>query len=250
MKDKIKQLTNTKQFHICMVFTMIVIILFIAGVISLKYNVEGENTPPFNISKISIISETDGVDVEGAQEKWNLEVSQNNDIYVYIKKNEKYKYTETISNITLNNFNILQAPKIGNLKLIKPDANVESVIFKNSAENETDSIIYNGDMDSSIKEMKISNQGGLVVFRYAIKDIGNYISNNDEQINHNELLKKLSVNNEDLKFKVSFDMNICLNSNKNYKTTINIDLPIGNVVEDGIQSQENIDLKSIIFKRM
>ena len=250
MKEKIKQLTNTKQFHICMVFTIIVIILFIAGVISLKYNVEGENTPPFNISKISIISGTDGTDIEGAQEKWNLEVSQNNDIYVYIKKNEKYKYTETISNITLNNFNIIQAPKIGNLKLIKPDANVESVIFKNSAENETDSIIYNGDMDSSIKEMKISNQGGLVVFRYAIKDIGNYISNDDEQINHNELLKKLSVNNDDLKFKVSFDVNIYLNSNKNYKTTITLDLPIGNVVEDGIQSQENIDLKSVVFKRM
>ena len=95
MKEKIKQLTNTKQFHICMVFTIIVIILFIAGVISLKYNVEGENTPPFNISKISIISGTDGTDIEGAQEKWNLEVSQNNDIYVYIGsciKTESYVY--------------------------------------------------------------------------------------------------------------------------------------------------------------
>ena len=60
--------------------------------------------------------------------------------------------------------------------------------------NEVDNIEYIGDMDSSIKEMKISNQGGLVVFRYAINNLGNYISNDDEQINHSELLKKLNVN--------------------------------------------------------
>ena len=168
---------------------------------------------------------------------------------MYIKKNEDYKYTETIADIKLENFNIIQSPKVGQLKLLKPDADAENVIFRNSSENETQSIIYQGDIESNIKLMKISNQGGLVIFRYAISELGNYISNDDEQINHNELLKKLSINNDDLKFKVLFDIIINLDSNKSYKANMSLELPVGNVVDDGIQSQENTDFKNVIFKR-
>ena len=250
MKEKIKLVMNTRQFHMCVVATIIIFILFVVGVVSLKYNVEGEGNPPFSLSKISIISNIEGTDVEDSQNKWNLKANQNNDIYLYIKKNENYKYTETISSVLLNNFKVEEQPKIGNLQLFKPDSNLDSVIFKNNDDNKADSIEYTGDTDSSIKEMKISNQGGLVVFRYAVSDIGNYISNDDEQINHSELLKKLSVNNEDLKFKISFDITINLDSKKSYKANMSLDLPIGNVVDDGMQSTENNDLDSIIFKRI
>ena len=250
MKEKIKQITNTKQFHISMVALIVVAIIFVAGVTALKYNVEGESKPPFNISKMSVISNVDGTDVEDTENKWNLKVNQNNDIYVYIKKNEEYKYTETISSVILNNFSITQSPKVGKLKLLKPDSNLDTVIFKNTAGNEVESIEYKGDMDSSIKDMKIANQGGLVVFRYVIEDLGNYTSNEDGEINHNELLKKLAINNDDLKFNVSFDININLDSNKSYKANVNLELPIGNVVDDGIQSKENTDSENIVFKRM
>lgn len=250
MKEKIKLVMNTRQFHMCVVATIIIFILFVVGVISLKYNVEGEGNPPFSLSKISIISNIEGTDVEDSQNKWNLKANQNNDIYLYIKKNENYKYTETISSVLLNNFKVEEQPKVGNLQLFKPDSNLNSVIFKNNDDNKADSIEYTGDTDSSIKEMKISNQGGLVVFRYAVSDIGNYISNDDGQINHSELLKKLSVNNDDLKFKISFDITINLDSKKSYKANMSLDLPIGNVVDDGMQSTENNDLDSIIFKRI
>ena len=250
MKEKIKQITNTKQFHMSMVAIIVVAIIFVASVTALKYNVEGESKPPFNISKMSIISNVDGTDVEDAENKWNLKVNQNNDIYLYIKKNEEYKYTETISSVVINNFNIVKSPSVGQLKLFKPDVDVENVIFISSSENETNSIEYEGDINSNIKNMKISNQGGIVVFRYAITGIGNYISNDDGEINHNELLKKLSVNYDDLKFEVSFDININLDSNKSYKANVNLELPIGNVVDDGIQSKENTDSENIVFKRM
>ena len=98
--------------------------------------------------------------------------------------------------------------------------------------------------------MKISNQGGLVVFRYAINNLGNYISNDDEQINHSELLKKLNVNNDDLKFKVSFDIYITLNGGKVYKSNIDLELPVNDVVNQGIQSMEYTNLENIVFKRM
>lgn len=250
MKEKIKLVMNTRQFHMCVVATIIIFILFVVGVVSLKYNVEGEGNPPFSLSKISIISNIEGTDVEDSQNKWNIKADQNNDIYLYIKKNENYKYIETISSVLLNNFKVEEQPKIGNLQLFKPDSNLDSVIFKNNDDNKADSIEYTGDTDSSIKEMKISNQGGLIVFRYAVSDIGNYISNDDEQINHSELLKKLSVNNDDLKFKISFDITINLDSKKSYKANMSLDLPIGNVVDDGMQSTENNDLDSIVFKRI
>ena len=231
----------------CMVMSIILLIIFVVALISLKYNVEGEGNPPFALSKISIISNVEGTDANDEQNKWNLAVNQNNDIYLYIKKNSDYKYTETISSVVLDNFKINQEPKVGKIKLLKPD--IDSVIFKNSSENEVDRIEYKGDIDSSIKEMKISNQGGLVVFRYAIEDIGNYTSNDDEQINHNDLLKKLAINNDDIKFSVSFDIIVNLDSKKSYKASMNLDLPTGNVVDNGMQSTENTDLKDIIFKR-
>ena len=250
MKEKIKQIANTKQFHIIMVLFIIFAILFVVGVISLKYNVEGEGNLPFYISKMSIISNVEGIDIDDETNKWNLSVNQNNDIYLYIKRNENYKDTEIIENVRLDNFNIEQSPKIGEVKLLKADSNVESVIFKNTAENETSKIEYTGSMDSSIKEMKISNQGGLVVFRYAISNIGNYISNDDEEINHSELLKKLNINNEDLKLKASFDIYITLNSGKTYKSNIQLELPINDVVNDGTQSMEYTNLENIVFKRI
>lgn len=249
MKDKIKQFMNTRQFHICMVAFIMIFILFVVGIVSLKYNIEGEINLPFDLSKISVISSVEGIDVEDSTNKWNLQVNQNNDIYLYIKKNDNYKDTETIKSIVLDNFSVQQNSKIGEIKLLKPDSELESVIFKNISINEVDKIEYIGDMESSIKDLKISNQGGLVVFRYAINNIGNYISNEDEEINHSELLRKMSINNDDLKFKISFDISINLNSEKTYKSNINLELPIGDVVNENTQSKEYTDLKDIVFKR-
>lgn len=226
------------------------VILFVVGVISLRYSVEGEGNMPFYLSKISVISTVEGTDMDDNINKWNLTVNQNNDIYLYIKRNENYKDTEIIESIKLDNFNIERNSKIGEIKLFKPDSTIEGTIFKNVSENEVDSIEFLGSSDSSIKELKISNQGGLVIFRYAVNNIGSYISNDDEEINHSELLKRLAVNNEDLKFKVSFDIYINLNSGKSYKSNINLDFPINNVVEDGTQSMEYNNLEDIVFKRI
>lgn len=249
MKEKLKQFANTRQFHVCLVAIIVISILFVAGVVSLKYNVEGETNLPFKLSKISIISTVEGTDVDDDTNKWNLSVNQNNDVYLYIEKNDNYKNSEIIDSIKLDNFEIEKSPNIGKLRLLRPDSNLDSVIFKNIEENEVDNIEFLGSMQSSIKEMKISNQGGLVIFRYAISDIGNYISNDDEEINHSELLKKLKINNDDLKFIVSFDININLNSKKTYKSTVKLDFPINDVINDGTQNKEITDLENIVFKR-
>ena len=93
-----------KLFHICMFISIIVIIFFIVGIIILKYHVEGEKDMPFEISNIKIISSVEGIDQENKQEKWNISINQNNDIYIYVEKNQDYKDTEVIENIILDNF--------------------------------------------------------------------------------------------------------------------------------------------------
>lgn len=249
--DKIKKIINVKNFNMYMLVFIIFVILLIAIIVSFRYNVKGEINIPFYLSKLSVISSIEGINnSEDNTNKWNIKVNQNNDIYLYIKKNDNYEQTEIIENIKLENFNIQQNSKIGEIKLLKPDSNSDSVIFKNTTENEVNSIEYIGDMESSFKNMKISNQGGIVVFRYAINNVGNYVSNDDVEINHYDLLKKLNINNDDLKVKASFDICINLNSGKSYKAPVNFELPVDDVVNNGVQSKEFTELENIVFKRL
>ena len=88
MKEKLKELTNNKFFHIIVLVVIVMILLFIVGIVVLKYNVEGETNMPFHLSKISIISSSEGKDKESTDSKWAFDLYQSNDIYIYIDKNE------------------------------------------------------------------------------------------------------------------------------------------------------------------
>ena len=104
-------------------------------------------------------------------------------------------------------------------------------------------------MESNLKQLKISNQGGIVAFRCSIEKLAEYKSN-EEEISHQELLKKAGVNQEDLKVKLTFDLMITLEGGTQYKSTIHLDFPVGNVIEEGTTSKEITELKDFIFKRI
>ena len=248
MIDKLKDLTKTKSFHICMIMVIIVAILFIVGMLVLRYSVEGETNMPFELSKIAIISSQEGIDDGQTDTRWSFNVHQANDIYLYIDKNENYDKTEVIQSINVDNIQV-EADNTENIKLYKPDAQEEKVIFKYKDEDIVENIEYTGDMESDLKNLKISNQGGIVAFRCSNNDVANYKSN-DEEINHNELLKKCNITNEDLQIKLSFHLTIKLESGKEYQAEIKLELPTGNVVENGNASTEITDLDNIIFKRI
>ena len=84
MLDKIKRFTKTKMFHLCMVIVIIAVILFAVGIIALRYAVEGETNMPFELSKITVISSSEGKDKVVEASKWAFDINQNNDIYLYI----------------------------------------------------------------------------------------------------------------------------------------------------------------------
>ena len=249
MINNIKKIIDRKEFHIAIIGTIIVIIVFVAILIMLKYNEEGEKNLPFEISKISIVSSVEGIDNEDAENKWNLSVNQNNDIYLYIDKNSLYKNTAVLEKITLENFSVKEKAPIGIKELYKADSNAENVIFKNSDENKVEKLEYICDEKTDIKQSKISNQGGILVFRYSNKNVGQYISNEDDEINHNELLKKINVNQEELSFSINFDILMTLQGGTSYRANLNIDLPLDNITNLGMQSKEITDLGELVFKR-
>ncbi len=249
MKDILKRLVKKKYFHLCVILIMIVALFFILGLVILKYNVEGETNMPFDLSKISIISSTEGMDIDSGENKWAFDVNQNNDIYIYIEKNDEYTRDEAIKSINITNININKNIEKGEKVIYKPEIAPERPMFVNVIENETDSIEYLGAMNTNIKNMQISNQGGIVAFRYANDKVAQYISNDDE-VNHNNLLKNTGITQEDLKAQLNFDIIIKLESSKKYLANISLDVPIDNVVEQGTTSFEKTDLDNFIFKRI
>lgn len=248
MLEKIKRITETKAFHICMFIVMITVILFVVGMLVLRYNVEGETNMPFKISKIAIISSQEGIDDGQTDTRWSFDVHQANDIYIYLDKNDQYDKTEIIKSVDLDNFNV-EAKNKENIKIYKPDAEEEKVIFKYKDENIVENLEYVGDIESDLKDLKISNQGGIIAFRCSNNNIAKYKSD-EEEIDHNELLKKANVNNNDLKLVLTFNFTVKLESGKEYQAEIKTDLPTGDVIKDGSTSKEITDLKDIIFKRI
>ena len=206
------------------------------GIYILKYEVQGETNIPFEITKIAIAQSVNGIENEGHQEKWNFNVSENNDIYIYLEK-------------TINNIKINKTDSIGETKIYKPVED-EKVMFKNTNENETEEIVYTGEMESNIKQQKISNQGGIIAFRYAINNLSNYISNENEEVDYGKLLQLTNIKEENIKTTISFDFMITLTTNRKYQTNIQIDIPAKEVIEKGVAGIELTEFNNLIFKRI
>lgn len=243
------QKLSKRTLNICIVFVIIVMIIFISIMFILNYNEHGETDMPFKVSKISIISTTDGQDLENQDFRWALDIFQNNDINIYIEKNTKHQKQETIKYVKLNNFTIKKHPNVGELKFFKPIDDVVT-LFKNSDENQFESLEFTGSQTTNSKKLEISNQGGIIRFRCANLNIATYTSNDDEIINYKDLLKKVNLNEADLNAEFSFDMEISLDSGKNFKAEgINIKIPNENIVNEGTVGYEYTNLEDIVFKR-
>ena len=136
-----------------------------------------------------------------------------------------------------------------NIKIYKPEFEEENVIFKYSEKNKVDRLEYIGELINDIKTMQVSNQGGIIAFRCSNDNLTEYRSDEDT-INHNELLKKANITNESLKFNLKFDLSIILEDGKEFKTNVELDLPVDDVVNNGVTSKEFTDMSKFVFKRI
>lgn len=246
---KISELKGKKIVHICVILGIIVLILIIAGIIMLRYQVEGETNLPFELSKMIVVSTAESNELEAvADTKWNFSVNQYNDIYLEIQKNDEYTKNINIKNITFENFVIEKNSGAENIKLYR--ANSEGKVVEDEAHLVGSSLTYKGEKETNLDELKISNQGSIILLRSVNQNVCEVRSNDEEIIHDGTLLAKGNANSEDLNYKLSFDVVIETSRDIKYKGTISIELPTGDVQTQGKTQLEKTDFSDVIFKRM
>lgn len=246
---KISELKGKKILHICVILGIIVLILIIAGIIMLRYQVEGETNLPFELSKMIVVSTAESNEIEAvADTKWNFSVNQYNDIYLEIQKNDEYTKNTNIKNITFENFVIEKNSGAENIKLYR--ANSEGKVVEDEAHLVGSSLTYKGEKETNLDELKISNQGSIILLRSVNQNVCEVRSNDEEIIHDGTLLAKGNANSEDLNYKLSFDVVIETSRDIKYKGTISIELPTGDVQTQGKTQLEKTDFSDVIFKRM
>jgi len=229
---------------------IIVLIIAVIALLILKYEVEGEKNMPFKLSSIVVVSNAEGYqEQENKEYMWDVEVYQNNDVYLNIEKNKNYKDEEVIKNIVIDNIKINEGPKLGKVDIYRPSLDSLQTYNYKEEYKINDKMEYLADTSSDIKNLKISNQGGTLVLRVVNKTGKRYMSNEKEFEHNGKLLNKVDIDVEDIKTKISFDLSITLESGIIFKSNIELDLPVGDISKEGPSSLEITDMKNIVFKR-
>ena len=139
---------------------------------------------------------------------------------------------------------------VGEIKIYKPISN-DAVLFENKDENIVNELEYKGAKSTDAKKLEISNQGGVLIFRCANNNIGTYTSNDDAEINYNNLLNKLNIDESSLISRIKFNIEITLNSGRVFRAdNVEMQIPNEGISENGTVGHEYVDLQSIVFKRI
>lgn len=244
---------KNRIIHIYIISAILIIALSTVFFIMYKYNIEGERNLPFNITKLIVISSAETENFEKQESIYQADVIQKNDIYIAIEKNQNYKKTDAIKEITFNNFKILEQSKIGKLNFYRTTTEGTKTFEYTENYLINNEIKYIGGKETNLQEeqMTIANQGGLLKISATIEDLGKLIYTENENITSDgRLLNKLNLKSEDIKTKISFDVIMKLSSGNTFKTTITLDLPTGDIVNEGVSTTENNNLEKLVFKRV
>ena len=236
----------------CLFLAFLIVIITIVIAIIAKYNVEGEKTLPYSLNKILIISRIDTTNNEDPNNLWNINLNENNNIFIYINKNKETN--ETIKEVKLENFKIINNPSKGDIKIYRPTGDLNNNnLYEHSTQDYLNSnIIYTGASVDTLKNLEIGNTGGMLGFRISLENLGNYVSNNYEEeiVYDGNLVTKAGLTMEDIKFSISFDLLITLNNDITFKGNINLDLPNEDILTNSESYLEITNFDNIIFKRI
>lgn len=230
-------------------FTILIIIL--VAILLLKYNVEGEKNLPFEITNILIVSTVDAIGNDDSENRWNLSILQNNDIYIDIKEKSGVEKKDSFKKITLQNFNLISTPQKGEPKIYHPIDDKDLIYLYKDENLIEDKIEYKASSNSNLKKLEIARNGGIVSFSSCSNNIATYISNEDTEIRYDgSILNKVNINEEELKYEISFDIIVEMESNKKYQARIDLKLPLDNLITEGTVKKEIKDFDNIVFKRI
>lgn len=233
------------------VLAIIILAFGLSLTIMLKYKTEGEKNMPFNLKKILIVSSAEAKTKSENPEnyKWNLDINQYNDIYIELKKNENNDSLSYIEKVTLENFSI-DSKNNENVEIYMPNSTEEKLFSYEENFKVNGALTYNGANENNEKTLSVANQGGTILFRIVNKNISEYQSNDEDEIEYNgKLLQKSNTGLENTKITISFDIIIQTDANK-YKGKITLNLPSGDIIEEGVTRQTIEDFEDIVFKRI
>lgn len=241
---------KTKKMVNAYVMMLIIFIIFItAFFLMLKYNVEGETNLPFELKNIKLISTATYNTKETDTEEYNLNLIQNNDLFFTFVKNSNNKKQEIIKSIEFTNFKITRNSEKGTINIYKPDQETGKYLYKE--ENITQDIKYVGTDSTDVAKLNVNNQGGTIGFSIATINLSEILINKNEKIQlDGTLLKKATIELEDIKANANFDIIIETESGNKFKANVSIELPQEDITEIGVSSTEDIDTENIVFKRI
>ncbi len=239
---------KVKQYlKISMIILAILVVIACIVFIMFKYEIEGEAQErlPFLIEKISVVSTADGIkNKDDSGYLWSGELVQVNDVYIKMSKNTDL--SGTIEKILIQNIQITE-PQKGEVslgKIIKSEDSSNDYVIE-----DINSYEISGGESTSYEQLTIANQGGIVGLRILNRGLGNY-SSNDDEINYDGRILNLSnLSFEELKFILKFDVLIEVKNGIKYKTSVELELPAGNILESGIEINEYINVDNLVYKR-
>lgn len=237
-----------KQYiKIAVTLIIISVLLFLILLVIFKYEIEGEKKEnlPFVIEQISLVSTADGLkNQENTEYLWSGKLIQVNDIYIKVSKNPNI--SGVIENAIIQNVEII-TPQKGNInltKIIKNEDTSNNYVIEDLKEYK-----FTGGKSTSLENLTIANQGGIIGLRAINVNLGTYNSN-DEEINYDgRILNIENITNDEIKFKLKFDILIELRDGIKYKTNIELELPVGNILENGVEIREYNNIDNLIYKR-
>lgn len=248
MEENMEKEQKSKIIKKYIFISFLVLAIIISILLIVKYNVEGEKNLPFKIEKVIIKSSLDTQNND-SENIWDMSIMQNNDIYIYFKKNDEIE--EVVQKIKIDNLQVSKQKDIGTTKLFLPTTNDIKTNFKNSTEDYFNKgIEYTTNNLDNMEKQEISRNGGMLAFRISNQGLADFISNEETEVQYNgTLLEKAGITEQDIKITVSMDITIEMSQKEKYKGTLTLQLPVENFEEKSIINKEITDLTDVIFKR-
>ena len=237
---------DRKTLNIIGILLSLIIILIVTIYYSFQMNREytnGDKRLPFTIEKNTIITVLDGQrkTIENDNQNEMLEIGIIDDIYLDLKLNDEKN--KKIKSITLDKFDITN--EFEDTKKIKIVP-----ISENLTEKKEDKALENGKIEFKIEHKNDEENSKVRVgFRLYHEKISEKKVKKDEIITYG---KGLVDNNNDIEkynlSKIKFKVNITMDNNEEYETSINID-KVGMERKDfGLFKEENGKKVKIIKK--
>lgn len=237
---------DRKTLNIIGISLSLIIILIVTIYYSFQMNREytnGDKRLPFTIEKNTIITVLDGQrkTIENDNQNEMLEIGIIDDIYLDLKLNDEKN--KKIKSITLDKFDITnEFEDIKKIKIVP--------ISENLTEKKEDKTLENGKIEFKIEHKNDEENSKVRVgFRLYHEKISEKKVKKDEIITYG---KGLVDNNNDIEkynlAKIKFKVNITMDNNEEYETSINID-KVGMERKDfGLFKEENGKKVKIIKK--